>query len=459
MIETVLPTGTKVYKGFPPGIGVIRRTDNFFVTTNARVASAYGHVATYTTNRPLRLFVLNHENIVRVLNTKGLSASTKIMLRFALGTRTTRARQLKAYRKVLGGRERFPQRIARNIRPGQRLSVDVLDRQTFEKFSREFLIPRKYDGFYSASKPSVFHGGRFHSEVMICKPMTTLDRVFSKRLSAPVRSVFGVRDIVKALPSLFVEYSKGHTRLTRPYGGFVLYLGGGMAVKLYMEARALKAPPKVLQTTDFDFTFSATQKLTSQIGVRLRVRAMRHIMYAHILGFVRWLGSHYGVRPQILMNDFVPPGRFFPTTKKRVYHVISYALQFPGVPKPVDFVDTTLAFVPGLRRENIHYEYSKHFGMPIERLKFLSKDVLAVLASSFATKDPTLKSRNPLVGKRAEKGLKNTARLASLIKVKGAHPSAAVRSFVNTIQKGQTQKAFRHARQIIRQIQGHKKIL
>lgn len=458
MFETILPTGTKVYKGFPPGIGSIRRTDNFFVTTQRRVASAYGHVATYTVKRPLRLFVINHDNMSKVLRSRALSESTKLMLRFALGTKTTRARQLKAYRKVLGGRDRFPG-VAKNVRPGQRFSIDELDRQTFEKFSREFLIPNRFDGFYSASKQSVFHEGRFHAEVMICRPVSTLDRVFSRKLDAPIRSVFGVHDIAKSVPALFIEYSKKHTRLTRPYGGFVMYLGGGMAVKLYMEARALKAPQRVLQTSDFDFTFSTQRKMTSQSGIRLRIRAMRSIMYAHILGFTRWLSTYYGVRPRILIHEFVPPARFFPTTKKRVYHVISYALQFPNIPKPVDFVDTTLAHVPGLRRENIHYEYSKYFGMPIERLKYLSKDVLAVLASSFATKDPTLKSRNPLVGKRAEKGLKNTARLASLITVKGAHPSTVVRSFVSTIQKGQTQKAFRYARSIIRRIQDHKKIV
>jgi len=458
MYETIIPAGTRVYKGFPPNIGVIRRTDNFFVTLNRKTAAAYGHVATYQTVRPLRMFVFNNESIRSVLKTKGVSESTRLMLRFALGTRTTRARQLLAYRKVLGGRERFPG-VSRNTRPGQRLSVDVLDRQTFEKFSREFLIPRKYDGFYSASKPSVFHGGRFHAEVMICTPMKTLTRVFPKNLRAPVRSVFGTQDVIKALPSLFIEYSRGHTRLTRPYGGFVIYLGGGMAVKLYLEARALKAPPKVLGTTDFDFTFSTTEKIKSHTGVRVRVRAMRQIMYSHILGFVRWLGKYYGMEPSIVIHDFVPPARFFPTTRKRVYHVVSYALRFPGIPRPVDFVDTTLAYVPGIRREILHHEYSKYFGMPIERLKYLSKDVLAVLASSFATKDPTLRSRNPLVGKRSEKGLKDTARVASLIKVKGSHPSTVVRQFVQNIQGGKSHAAFQHARQIIRQIKQHKKIL
>ena len=93
--------------------------------------------------------------------------------------------------------------------------------------------------------------------------------------------------------------------------------------------------------------------------------------------------------------------------------------------------------------------------MPIERLKYLSKGVLAVLAGSFATKDPSLKSRNPLVGNRSEKGLKDAARLATLIKVKGSRPSTTVRTFVQNIQTGRVRDAFRHARQVLKNIKSH----
>ncbi len=448
--EIVLPKGTKLYKGLPAGIRIIKRTTNFFVTRNPRTASAYGRVATYETTKPLRLFMLTHQNILKVLRDPNVSPSTKIMLRLALGTKTTRARQVRAYREVLRGRDRIPG--YKNTRPGQRLSIAELDKQVFEKFTREFLRSKKYDGFYSPAKPSIFHGGLFHSEIMISDALHTLERVLSRKLVAPIRNVLSRHDVIKALPALFVDYSRTQRRLTRPYGGFLIYLGGGMAVKLYLEARAIQAPQKVLQTTDFDFTFSVPRQIRSNTGVRLRVQVMRKIMMTHLSGFTAWLGRCYGVRPQILVKDFVPPVSVLPSTGKRVYHVISYALKFPGVAKPIDFVDTTLAHVPGIRRDHIHYAFSRHFGMPIERLKYLSKNVLAVLAGSFATKDPALKSRNPLIGDRAEKGLKNTARMASLLKVRGSRPSTVVSDFVKDIQTGKVRAAFKHARQVLKNI-------
>lgn len=451
--ETILPKGARLYKGLAPGIRIVKRTTNFFVSRNPRVAREYGHIATYQTTKPLRLFVLTHSNVLKILKDPRVSASTKIMLRFAIGTKTTRARQVKAYRRVLGGREHVPG--SRNTRPGQRFSVAELDKQVFEKLSREFLRPKKYDGFYSPTKRSIFHGGWFHSEIMLCDAKNSIEHILSKKLVAPVRNMLSHREVIKALPALFVDYSRSQRRLTRPYGGFLIYLGGGMAVKLYLEARAIHAPPKVLQTTDFDFTFSVPHPIRSKIGVRLRVDVMRKIMMTHLSGFSAWLGRYYNVRPQIIVKEFVPPVGMLPSTGKRVYHVVSYALRFPGTAKPIDFVDTTLAHVPGLYRDHIHYAYTKHLGMPIERLKYLSKNVLAVLAGSFATKDPSLRSRNPLVGNRAEKGLKNTARMASLLKVKGARPSTIVRTFVKNIQTGKVRAAFKHARQVLKNIQRH----
>jgi hypothetical protein len=451
--ETVVPKGARLYKGLMPGIRMVKRTTNFFVSKNPRVAGAYGRLATYETTKPLRLFVLTHRTVLKILQDPKVTSSTKIMLRFAIGTKTTRARQVKAYRVVLRGRERVPG--SKNTRPGQRFSVSEFDEQVFAKLSREFLVPRKYDGFFSPTKPTIFHGGKFHSEIMLCDARKSLVHLLPKKLGAPVRSMLTRSELLRALPALFVEYSKKQQRLTRPYGGFVIYLGGGMAVKLYLEARAMRAPTKVLRTSDFDFTFSVPRQIRSKIGVRLRTDVMRKIMTTHLAGFTAWLGKFYGVRPQIVVKEFVPPVSVLPSTGKRVYHVVSYALRFPGIAKPVDFVDTTLAHVPGLTREHIHYAYTKQFGMPIERLKFLSKGVLAVLAGSFATKDPALKSRNPLVGNRAEKGLKNAARLATLIKVKGSRPSTTVRTFVQNIQTGRVRDAFRHARQVLKNIKSH----
>jgi hypothetical protein len=370
------------------------------------------------------------------------------MLRLALGTRTTRARQHLAYRVVLRGKGYLPG--ARNTRPGQRLSVGELDRQVFEKLSHEFLVPEKYDGYYAPAKPSIFHGGLFHSEIMIARPMHAIKPALA---TPPVKRLPGMSHarIIKRLPALFVEYSKTQRRLLRPYGGFIPYLGGGMAVKLYLEARAIKAPPKVLNTTDFDFTFAVPKRITNKTGVVMRVVAMRKVMTEHIEGFVTWLARSFGVRPQIVVKDIVPPVRLLPTTGKRIYQVISYGLQFPGVAKPIDFVDTTLAYVPGMSRDHIHHVFSRSFGMPIERLRTMYKNVLVVLAGSFATKDPALKSRNPLTGSRAEKGLKDTARLASLINA-NAKSNTHARGLVNAIKRSNTKNAYKKARLVIKNL-------
>ena len=448
--ETVIPRGARLYKGMPRGMHP-RRTRNFFLTSSARTARGYGPtINTYVATKPLRLFVLSHKNVKLLLDKYPMSAAAKVMLRLALGVRTTRARQHLAYRVVLRGKGYLPG--ARNTRPGQRLSFGELDHQVFEKLSREFLVPEKYDGYYAPAKPSIFHGGIFHSEIMISRPMHAIKP--APRVAPLVqRRRPGVSNaqIIKRLPTLFVEYSKTQRRLLRPYGGFIPYLGGGMAVKLYLGARGIKAPPKVLNTTDFDFTFAVPKRLTSKMGVAMRVVAMRKVMTTHLEGFVTWLGRSFGVRPQITVKDFVPPVRLLPTTGKRIYQVISYGLQFPGVAKPVDFVDTTLAHVPGMSRQLIHHVFSRSVGMPIERLKTMYKNVLAVLAGSFATKDPSLKSRNPLTGNRSEKGLKDTARLASLINA-NAKSNVHARGLVSAIRRSNVKNASKQARLVIKNL-------
>lgn len=444
--ETVIPKGTRLYKGMPRGLHP-RRTPNFFVTTNLRHARGYGPtINTYQASKPLRLFNMTHRNVALLLTKYPLKPATRAMLQFATGTGTTRSRQVKVYRQVIKGPNRVPG--IRNTRPGQRFSIARFDHQLFEKLTREFLVPERYDGYYAPTRPSIFHGGKFHSEIMLCRPMKSIVPAFK----APVvKSSVSQNTIIKRLPALFVEYSRKQRRLVRPYGGFIVYLGGGMAVKLYLEARAIRAPPKVLQTTDFDFTFAVPHQLRSRVQVSARVLAMRRIMTTHLEGFVTWLAKNFGVRPQIMVKDFVPPVKVLPTTGKRIYQVISYALKFPSVAKPVDFVDTTLAAVPGVSREHIHVDYSRFFGIPIERLKHMYKNVLVVLAGSFATKDPALKSRNPLTGNRAEKGIKNTARLASLIKA-NAKTSTPARSLVNAIQKHKTKNAYKHAKRVIKNL-------
>lgn len=440
--ETGLAKGTKVYKGVRVRrlLGDVR---HFFVTTNPRIAKGYGHPLAYQTKRAVRLFTMSARNL-KLLTTKypGLTKETRTLIRFALGTGTTRAQQAAAYKVMYG--KGVPG--ARNVRAGQRLSVSDIDAKLAQRLTREFLRPERYDGYYSPRRKSIFHEGAFHSEIMLCDGSRTLERRVTKEHP---RALYDRRTIVRSLPELFVAYCKTHRRLTRQYGGFVPYLGGGMAVRLYLEARRKKMPPLVRGTSDFDFTFAVPRRLTSRVAVSTRIFAMRQVMSSHVTGFIAWLNKEYrtaGVK--LVVNEFVPPIRVLPATGKTVYQVISYKLQFPGMAEPVEFVDSTLAYVPGIGRDHIHREITRHYGIPLERLKYMYKNVLVVLAGSFVY--PGIKNRNPLTGQRPEKGLKNAARLGSLQKLRRGN--AAVQNFIKKIGSRNVGGARKRAEQIIRSI-------
>jgi hypothetical protein len=446
--ETVLTKGTRIYKGTRIRSVMLRDMRYFFATTNSRVARVYGQTSAYLAKKPLRLFTMSVKNL-KLLVTKypGLSKETRTLLRFALGVGTTRAQQVQAYKVLYGTRAFLPG--ARNKRPGQRLSIADIDHDLAKRLTREFLRPERYDGYYSPSKRTIFHSGLFHSEIMLCDATHSLERPVN---SSRPRVVVDQRSLVDSLPQLFVAYCKTHRRLTRQYGGFVPYLGGGMAVKLYLEARALRAPAKVRNTSDFDFTFAVPRRLRSRIDISNRIFAMRQIMSRHVSGFITWLNKEYkATGAKLVVVDFVPPIRVLPATGKTVYQVISYKLQFPGMTKPIDFVDSTLAYVPGISREHLHLPYTRLYGIPMERLKYMYRNVAVVLAGSFVY--PGIKNRNPLTGNRPEKGLKNTARLSTLLRIKKkSYGNGTVQNFIKKIYDKNVEGARLRARQIINAI-------
>jgi hypothetical protein len=446
--ETVLTKGTRIYKGTRIRSVMLRDMRYFFATTNSRVARVYGQTSAYLAKKPLRLFTMSVKNL-KLLVTKypGLSKETRTLLRFALGVGTTRAQQVQAYKVLYGTRAFLPG--ARNKRPGQRLSIADIDHDLAKRLTREFLRPERYDGYYSPSKRTIFHSGLFHSEIMLCDATHSLERPVN---SSRPRVVVDQRSLVDSLPQLFVAYCKTHRRLTRQYGGFVPYLGGGMAVKLYLEARALRAPAKVRNTSDFDFTFAVPRRLRSRIDISNRIFAMRQIMSRHVSGFITWLNKEYkATGAKLVVVDFVPPIRVLPATGKTVYQVISYKLQFPGMSKPIDFVDSTLAYVPGISREHLHLPYTRLYGIPMERLKYMYRNVAVVLAGSFVY--PGIKNRNPLTGNRPEKGLKNTARLSTLLRIKKkSYGNGTVQNFIKKIYNKNVEGARLRARQIINAI-------
>ena len=437
-METIIPKDTRLYKGLPVGcktlLGDVR---NFFMTQNPRIASDYGRKCTFTTKKNLRLFVLNHTNIKKIK----LSLKTRIGFSFALGTNVLRWQQAQAYKKLfqLGKTPRGFRN--RPFNRGERLSITNFDKDLFSRFSSEFLLKYGYDGFYSPSKKSGFHGGFFPSEIMICNPSDCLARGDYEK-----SDVISRLSVIRELPQLFIKYCKKNRALLKSFRNyFIPQLGGGMGVKLYLEARAVRAPRKVLNTRDFDFTFAVPNKIRDW---KRRAQVMKMVMSRQVFGFISWLNRTYtNTGAKVTVHEFIPDIQDLPATKKHVYQVCQFKIQFPGREEKMDFVDCTLAYVPGASREDLHPVYSKHYGLPIERLKRLYQSVAIVLAGSFLY--PGVKPRNPIYGNKPEKGQKDAARLGALQNLAPRNVKV-VRNLIEKIKKRNVGGAKKNADKIIK---------
>ena len=452
MTDVVLPAGTRLYKGFgnrSTGCqSLLKDTRTFFVTQSARLARSYSNTKTacpFVAKKTIRLFLLNHPNVKRIF--PKLSKETVVGLRFALGTNVTRGQQAKVYQNITG-RKAPPRFLTRPGNRGERLSVTNVNTDVFGRLSTEYLTKNGYDGFYAPPKRTGFHGGLFPAEIMLCNASRTLVRPGVDR--APVLSRVSV---VRELPQLFIKYCRRNRALIRVYRNlFVPELGGGMGVKLYLEARGKPAPKKVTDTKDFDFTFAVSKRL-GQREAKRRALIMKTIMYKHVTGFIAWLNRTYTqTNARLIVSDFVPDIKVLPATGKTIYQVTQFRIQFPGQPTPMDFVDSTLAYVPGSSHDDIHPVYSRMYGLPIERLKNLYKAVLVVLAGSFLY--PGVKPRNPLTGNNPEKGQKNVSRLGALQNLAPKNVSL-VRNLIRRIKKRDVSGAKRNAAMLIKNIKRH----
>lgn len=423
--ETILPSGKILFKGLGQKSCqiLLRDTRAFYLTDDARLARDYGNLCKFRVKKTLRLFDLTHGNIDRLLKSKyPLSESTRHLLRVALGTGTTLGAQAKAA-KLLFGKNAGKLPKETNRRRGQRLSYTELNKMVFGNLSKEFLGPEGYDGYYAPKKKSVFHSGSFHSEIMLNNAYQCIERLMGpSNVRVPVVSH---RSFKWAIPRLFMEFSKGTTRLVRPYGGgLTIFCTGGMAVRLYLQTRNQKLAPFIRRTSDFDFTFAVPRKLRSEAQLSSYVFSMRKIMTSHLGAFVRYLNRNYkGVNARLKVTNFTRspydnPRMQVPGTGRRVYQVITYQI-ITGQNETIDLVDTALAVYPGASRQMLHLPFSYKIGIPIQRLRYQLKDSLALLSGSFVHRG-LISHRNPIKGKVKEKGIKNTERSMGLLKIVGS---------------------------------------
>lgn len=234
----------------------------------------------------------------------------------------------------------------------------------------------------------------------------------------------------------FLEYCRHHKALTHPMRHFIVALGGGMAVKLYLMSRGISPlPKKVADTNDFDFTFYVNHQLTEPEVTKYSL-AMYNCMYTFLSGFTRM--------DKLKIKSYARKSHI-PASGKRTYHVVQFK-----TPDGDDFVDCTLAYVPGMKRNDINTDVSKKFGLPIKKLKYMYKDVMVVLAGSFVYKK--IMPRNPLGKNNPEKGLKNAARVKALQNVKTSPKTVRTTEFLKAIRAKNKSVALTKARGIIKNI-------
>lgn len=374
-----------------------------FFALDPKVAKMYGSLCTYTTNKPIRLFTITHNSLKRVF--KYLSPNTKLLMSFIFGTGLKRSNQDLTYKRIMGNLRSVKSKKT----PGQRLSITEIDSIALASFAKEFVNKHGYDGVYMPTKKSKFHKGIFHSEIFISRKGLLFTSSSSK--STTIRSKSTSIHSKIPISELFVKYTRNTKTLLKPHPSqFVIFLGGGMAVKLYLRARGIRTA----KTSDFDFKFAVPQSLKTKKQIEKYSNIMRTIMYRHVAGFVRFLNRN-GIPASMEFKEVqgVPidkPG-WFQTHKKKVYKVYNYTIVTPGG-KRHELVDTSLVVIPGITRKHISLKWSRTFGIPIQTLTRLWKDTLYVLAGSFVV--DTIKLRNPINGAKKEKGIKNAMRAGHL---------------------------------------------
>lgn len=449
--ETIVPSGTVLYKGLPVSCDVLLKDLRaFYLTDRPEQARQYGQVCSYRVKKTLRLFNMTHDNIRVLLRGPDLDFRTKRRLQLAFGTNTTLSAQVRKLAKHVRT-ENLPK--VQKGRRGERASWTELNRILDMYFSREFLIKHGYDGYYAANKRSVFHEGHFNSEIMLTNAYQKIERAHDRLPVASRRILLFPQTISR----LFLEYSKRHRGLLKTSKEFLVFCTGGQAVNLLLRGLKRRVPREIRKTTDFDMSFAVSEPIRTMGALKRKAEAMRKFMLAHVSGFVAFINRNYkGARATFRLNRLgqgtIAPRLQVPATKRRTYLVHNW--QIVVGKNVVDLADAALALYPGASKTWISKRFSAEFGVPIQQLRYQFIDTLAILSGSFVHKG-VVRQRNPLTGKKIEKGQKNAARVNQMSRVIAKHaknykniiPAALkARALLNKIRTGHLPGAEARAR-------------
>jgi len=467
--EKIIPKDTIIYKGLQYGRSVrcqgLLSGSMFYITNNIGVASMYSrdYLCQFKAKEDLRLFVVNRSNITKLLNKGVLTQNTSSKLKFVTGVGVTRRQQVAAlnrlklmYSPAERAARNAGQRFINNT-PGQRWSFGNLNASAFRGLCKEFLTPNGYDGYYAFPKKSNFHGGQFHTEMMLCdatdklvrvKQTNTASRINTNLLATPFA---GKQNIEKVIPELFRTYVSNNKIEYDGIKNVIMYLTGGMAVKVYVDSTGRKYTKQVntaiSSTTDFDFTVATPTFYSNQSTTNQSILYIKNVWTNYLNGFINTLNQYYDVSAQLEIIDRVKtytPRLQNAITGRRIYQVLSFNIKTGG--KKIDFVDVAVCLVPGVNESWINKTVSKSTGFPILQHKYLMKEVASVLVRSFISTNPLNTNRNPINGSKKEKGVKDIVRASVLCGMSKTNVCNNIGKLIKNVQNMNKAKANQNAR-------------
>jgi hypothetical protein len=425
------PKGWAFYKGFgqhmqSQGVTCMSLFDDdrtFYVSEDQNIATIYavgGTLCKFQIVKPVELWILNHSNVQKLLESNILSRDASERLMFATGAVCTRSKQFELGRRlgvVLDLRCAFDQSA------GERISIKDIDRDTFTMLCKEFLS-KYYHGYYAFSKKSYYHRGDFHKEIMLCDAsrvlarFATIDvptkreqllgsaRVMSKAsFDQNMSEIFG--DFVVSNPMLFTA---ANGRLI-PLKDKTIVLSGSMSLRLWIKSffqkESIDADPDVykqgiykLDTSDFDMLFMMRNKFTTPEQVSQELERMNYQVSEYIERFIKFVNSQY---PDIAAT-LIPPTNPSSVDERvqlpglldrRVYGIKTYKITL-GTGKVVDLMDAALCHTDNFPHDQyIDEELSTKVGMYVPRLKFILRDMLAAFLNTFTSNEPRDLTQNP----------------------------------------------------------------
>jgi hypothetical protein len=280
------------------------------------------------------------------------------------------------------------------------------------------------------------------------KQVNTASRTEKNLLATPFA---GKQNIDKVIPELFRTYVTNNKIKYDGIPGAIMYLTGGMAVKVYVDSIGRKYTKQVntaiSNTTDFDFTVATPVPFTQNANTNKSINYVKNVWTNYLSGFINTLNQYYNVSAQLDIVDRAKtysPRLQNAITGRRIYQVISYNIKTGG--KTIDFIDVAVCLVPGVNESWINKTVSNSSGFPILQHKYVMKEVASVLIRSFISSNPLNTNRNPINGYKKEKGVKDIVRASALCGISKTNVCNNIGKLIKNVQNMNKAKAVQNAR-------------